>query len=84
MNQTEPGHRVCTDTSHVATIKVQIEELQTSVFGSNPLAKQGKSETEPLTYYRNTQIVSRRIKDKNVEGMSVKSLENGDICHTHN
>ena len=50
----------------------------------NLFKKQGKSETEPLTYYRNTQIVSRRIKDKNVEGMSVKSLENGDICHTHN
>ena len=63
-------------------IKVQIEELQTSVFGSNPLAKQGKSEAEPLTYYRHTRIVSRRIKDKNAEGMSIKSLENG-IFVTH-
>ena len=77
MNKAEPGHRVCTDTPHVAMIKVQIEELQASVFGSNPLAKQGKSEAEPLTYYRHTRIVSRRIKDKNVEGMSIKSLENG-------
>lgn len=50
----ELGHRVCADTSCVAMTKVQIEDLQTLAFGSNPLAEQGKSETEPLTYHTHT------------------------------
>ena len=47
-----PGHRVCTDTSYMATIKVQIEErIDLSIwYCSNPLAKQGKSESEPLIH----------------------------------
>ena len=51
----ELGHRVCTDTSCVAVIKVQVEDLQTLVFGSNPLVKQGESETEPPTFHAHTQ-----------------------------